>query len=192
MSIAINKSVTNVVATAGVWTLTLSDVDGILLGMKGDVDGFMTNSWNVANVTVTAVNTTAKTVTYSHGNSTVASQAADANFHLTIDWIDSAYVEELLGFDVPASDAAFLEECVQSAQDWAYRKRAEAGYNPHPGYAGGADVRQGTGLYAVNLYRERGTSGDSMPGYEAYGQFDRPVNLGRILQLLGVGRPAVG
>lgn len=192
MSIALNKAVSHVVATAGVWTLTLSDVDGILVGMKGNVDGFMTASWNTANVTITAVNTTNLTVTYSHGNTTVQSQDADANFHLSISWIDTAYVESLLGFTVSVSDQTFLDECLQSAQDWAYRKRAEAGYNPHPGYAAGADVRQGTGLYAVNLYRERGTAGDSMPGYEAYGQYDRPVNLGRILQLLGVGRPQIG
>lgn len=192
MSIAINKSVTNVVATAGAWTLTLSDVEGILVGMKGDVDGFTTSSWNKSNVTVTAVNSTTKTIQYTHGNTTVTSQTASANFHLQIKWIDAAYVETLLGYVPTGDDLTMLEECVQGAQDWAYRKRAEAGYNPHPGYAGGADIRMGTGLYAVNLYRERGTSGDSMPGYEAYGQFDRPVNLGRILQLLGVGRPQVG
>lgn len=188
MAIALNKSVSNIVATAGAYTLTLSDVEGILVGMKADVSGFMTGAWNVAGVTVTAVNSTTKTVQYSHGNATIPSQTADANFHLQIQWINAAYVATMLGFTPTGADATYLEECVQSSQDYCYRRRAEAGYNPHPGYPAGNDVKQGTGLYAMALYRERGSSGDTYAAYDSMGQFERPVTMSRILQLLGCGR----
>jgi len=191
VAIAINKDITNVVAVAGAYTLTLSDVDGILIGAKADIEGFPTQAWNVANVTITAVDETNKTVSYSHGNATIPSQEADANFHLSISWISVEYVEDMLGFVPTGDDLVFLDECVEAAEDWAYRKRAEAGYNPHPGYAGGADVRLGTGLYAMSLYRERGAA-EGFASYETMGIVPQVSGgLGRIMQLLGCGRPQV-
>ena len=190
MAIKINKDITNVAATAGVWTLTLSDVDGILLGMKADVDGFTTAAWNVANVTITAIDTTAKTVQYSHSNTTVASQAADANFHLSITWISTDYVADMLGFTPTGDDLVYLDEAVEAAEDWAYRKRAEAGYDPHPGYAGGADIRLGTGLYAMALCRERG-SVDSFASFQDMTITAAPGTMGQIMRLLGINRSQV-
>jgi hypothetical protein len=190
MSIAINKTIVKASAVAGLWTLTLSDVDGILIGAKGDVDGFLTKSYNHQNITVTAVDTTLKTIKYQTGNATVAEFAPDANFHLTITWIDNAYVEDMLGFSPTGSDLDYLTECVNSAQDWAYRKRAEAGYDPHPAYAGGADIRQGTGLMAMMLYRERG-SVDSFQSYEQMATAGPVGSIGQIMRLLGIGRATV-
>ena len=190
MSIAINKEITNISATAGVWTATLSDVEGILVGMKADVDGFQTANWNAANVTITAVNATLKTVTYSHANVTAASQAADANFHLSISWIDTDYVADMLGFTPTGDDLVYLAEAVEAAEDWAYRKRAEAGYNPHPGYSGGADIRLGTGLYAMTLYRERG-SVDSFASFQDMTITAAPGTMGQIMRLLGINRSQV-
>lgn len=190
MSIAINKEITNISATSGVWTATLSDVEGILAGMKADIDGFMTQAWNVANATITAVDTTLKTVTYSHSNTTVASQAADANLHLQIKWIDSAYVGDMLGYTPTGDDLVYLEECVQAAQDWAYKRRAAAGYNPHPGYPGGANIRMGTGLYAMGLYRERG-SVDSFASFQDMTITAVPGQMGQIMRLLGINRSQV-
>lgn len=190
MSIAINKEITNISATSGVWTATLSEVEGILIGSKVDVDGFMTQSWNTANVTITAVNTALKTVTYSHGNATVTSQTADANLHLHVTWIDAAYVEDMLGFTPTGSDLTYLEEAVQAANDWAYKRRAAAGYNPHPAYAGGANIRMGTGLYAMSLYRERG-SVDSFASFQDMTITAAPGTMGQIMRLLGINRSQV-
>lgn len=190
MSIAINKTIVKASAVSGVWTLTLSDVEGILIGSKGDVNGFMTQSYNHQNITVTAVNQTLKTITYTQGNTTLAEIEPDGNFHLTITWIDNAYVEDMLGFSPTGADLDYLTECVQSAQDWAYRKRAEAGYDPHPAYAGGADIRQGTGLYAMMLYRERG-SVDSFQSYEQMATAGPVGSIGQIMRLLGIGRATV-
>lgn len=188
--ITLDKSITKASAVSGLWSLTLSDVNGILLGAKADVGGFMTQSYNVNNVTVLSVNTTTNVVTYQHGNATVAQFAPDANFHLNVAWIDAAYVADMLGFTPTGDDLAYLEECVESAQDWAYRRRAEAGWNPHPGYPGGADIRLGTGLYAMGLYRERG-SVDSFQSYEVMATAGPVGNIGQIMRLLGIGRAQV-
>jgi hypothetical protein len=45
-------------------------------------------------------------------------------------------------------------------------------------------------MYAALLYRERG-SADSFASFDSMGTFPVPSALGRILQLLGVGRPQV-
>ena len=187
-NITLNKSITSASAVSGLWSLTLSDVNGILEGMKAEVSGFMTAAYNVASVTVLSVNTTTKVVTYQHANTTVSAFSPDANFHLQVSWIDNAYVIDMLGFTPTGDDLDYLTADVDAANDFAFRKRKEAGYDPHPAYPAGSDVRLGTGLYAMLLYRERGTSGDQYAGYTGMGQFDRPVSLGRVMQLLGCGR----
>ena len=190
MAIAINKTITNIAAVAGTVTATLSDVEGIIVGMKADIDGFPTANWNEANATITAVDATLKTVTYQDDNLNIPSQACDANFHLSISWIDAAYVADMLGFTPTGDDLVYLEECVEAAEDWAYRKRVEGGYDPHPGYPGGADIRLGTGLYAMGLYRERG-SVDSFQSYEQMATAGATGSMGQIMRLLGVGRATV-
>ena len=191
MSISLNKAVTHIVSTSGTCVLTLSDVDGILIGSTVDVQGFMTQSWNALNASVTAVDTTNLTITIHNDNLTITAQDCVANVHLHVHWVDNAYVETMIGFTPTGDELAYLTADVDAANDWAYRKRAEAGYNPHPGYCDGHDVKMGTGLYAMMLYRERGTSGDNYASYGSMGQFERPVSLGRIMQLLGCGRAQV-
>ena len=189
-NIALNKTIEKASAVSGLWSLTLSDVNGILLGAKADIGGFMTAAYNVNNVVILSVNTTTKVVTYQHANATVAEFAPDANFHLNINWIDAAYVADMLGFTPTGDDLVYLEECVEAAQDWAYRKRVEGGYDPHPGYPGGSDIRLGTGLYAMGLYRERG-SVDSFQSYEQMATAGATGSMGQIMRLLGVGRATV-
>lgn len=192
MAISLNKDITNVVATSGVWTLTLSDVDGAQVGMKADVGGMPTAAWNVMGVTITAVNTTLKTVSYSHGNFTVTSQAiTTAVFHIETSWCDTAYVEVCLGYQPTGDDATYLDACVDAANDFAFIRRAEAGYDDHPNIAAGSNVRLGTALYAVALYRERG-SVDSFQSFQ-----DTPTpgvfgTMGQINKLLGIPRMAIG
>ncbi len=63
-NITLNKTIEKASAVSGLWSLTLSDVNGILLGMRAEITGFMTAAYNVANITVLSVNTTTKVVTY--------------------------------------------------------------------------------------------------------------------------------
>lgn len=190
-TIQMNKSITNVVAVAGAWTLTLSDVDGILVGMNIDVQGLPTPSWNQLNQEVTAVNTTNLTVSYTHANTTVTSQAVTVGIvHLECNWIDVAYVEVLLGYTPTGGDLTYLTTCTDAANDWAFLRRQEAGYVDQPGAAPGSNVKLGTGLYALALYRERG-SVDSFNSFS-----DTPVSptfgtMGQINKLLGIPRSAI-
>lgn len=188
----LTKEVSNVTATSGTWTLTLSDVDGIIAGMRFAVGGFTTANWNVANDTVDSVNQTNKTVTYSNGNATVASQAAWAQFFLRCIWISLEELEAALGYEFDAGDTAWAQAQVDAACDWAYRTRQNSGYEDHPNYAPGYDVKQGVILYASQLVKQRGA-------VDGYASFDAQAfnvapgqSYAQILQLLGCKRPQVG
>jgi hypothetical protein len=107
-------------------------------------------------------------------------------------WITNANVTEWLGIAVAtANDTAFITKCVSAANAFAYRRRQESGYlTDELTVSPGGDVTLGTIMYAALLYRERG-SADSFASFDSMGTFPVPSALGRILQLLGVGRPQV-
>lgn len=107
-------------------------------------------------------------------------------------WINNGNVTEWLGIAVAtANDTAFITKCVSAANAFAYRRRQESGYlTDELTVSPGGDVTLGTIMYAALLYRERG-SADSFASFDSMGTFPVPSALGRILQLLGVGRPQV-
>lgn len=190
--IALDKTVTNVAATSGLFTLTLSDTNGILIGSRIDVGGFNTASWNTMNEEVTAVNHTAKTIQYTHGNFTVPSQETWAQVHVEVTWITTADVENWLGFTTAGADATFLATCTDAANDrcWQYRSRAR--YKDHPNVSPSSDVRLGTIMYAAQLYKQRGAV-DGFASFDQQGFAVAPgQSLGQILALLGCKRPGVG
>ena len=110
----------------------------------------------------------------------------------TCTWVTSAMVEEWLGIGTAtANDTAFITKCVSAANAFAYRRRVESGYGQDSlTTSPGGDVTLGTIMYAALLYRERG-SADSFASFDSMGVTPVPSALGRILQLLGVGRPQV-
>jgi len=190
--IDINKDITAIVATSGVFVATLSDVDGAQVSMKVDIGGLPTPAWNVMAATITAVNTTLKTITWSHGNFTFASQTITTGVaHLEVTWCSVEDVEVMLGFTPDGDDLTYLTTCVDAANDWAFLRRQKAGYVDHPNIAGGSNVKLGTALYAMALYREKG-SVDSFASFT-----DTPVvgavmgSMGQIKKLLGVDRAQV-
>jgi hypothetical protein len=107
-------------------------------------------------------------------------------------WVTNADVESWLGIAVAsANDTAFITKCVSAANAFAYRRRQESGYlTDELTISPGGDCTLGTIMYAALLYRERG-SADSFASFDAMGTIPVPSALGRILQLLGVGRPQV-
>lgn len=190
--INLNKDITAIVATSGVFVATLSDVDGAQESMKVDIGGLPTAAWNVMGATITAVNTTTKTITYSHGNFTFTSQTITTGVaHIEVNWVDVAYVETLIGYTTSGDDLTYLETCVDAANDWAFIRRQKSGYVDHPNIAGGSNVRLGTGLYALALFREKG-SVDSFATFT-----DTPLvgqmagSMGQIRKLLGIDRAQV-
>lgn len=190
--IAIDKTVTSITATAGVFTLTLDDVNGILVGSKVDIGGLPTAAWNTLNEEVTAVNATNKTIQYTHGNFTIAPTDVWGQVHIETTWATATDVELWLGFDATGNDQTFLDICVDAANDRCWYYRARAGYQDHPNVSPGSDVKTAVIMYAAQLFRQRGA-------IDSYASFDQQAfgaipgqTLGIILQLLGCKRPQVG
>lgn len=189
--IVIDKTVTNIVATAGVFTLTLDDVNGVLVGSRVDVGGLPTPAWNTANVQITAVNPTLKTITYSHGNFTIVSTAVWGQVHIQTTWAAVEDVELFLGFDATGDELTFLTACTVAANDRCWYFRARAGYKDHPNVAPGTDAKQAVVMYAASLYRQRGAV-DSFASFDAMAVGAVPgATLGIVLQLLGCKRAQV-
>ena len=113
-------------------------------------------------------------------------------YSTTCTWITNSDVTEWLGIDsATANDTAFITTCVSAANAWCYRRRASAGYFDSLSTVPDGSVKLGTVMYGATLYRERG----SVDGYASFDQMGttQPIaSYGRILQLLGVGRPQVG
>jgi hypothetical protein len=113
-------------------------------------------------------------------------------YSTTCTWIDADDIIEWLGIDsATANDTAFIATCVSAANAWCYRRRASAGYFDSLSTVPDGSVKLGTVMYGATLYRERG----SVDGYASFDQMGttQPIaSYGRILQLLGVGRPQVG
>lgn len=113
-------------------------------------------------------------------------------YSTTCTWITNSDVTAWLGIDsATANDTAFITTCVSAANAWCYRRRASAGYFDSLSTVPDGSVKLGTVMYGATLYRERG----SVDGYASFDQMGttQPIaSYGRILQLLGVGRPQVG
>ena len=133
-------------------------------------------------------------IIYANTGSAVVYDTAVGTVTYTVSptWTTSALVLSWLGIDVAtANDTAFVTKCVNASNAWCFRKRREAGYTDSPSTVPSADVELGATMYAATLYRERGTSGDSYGAFSSMGQFQQPVSLSRIMQLLGCGRAQV-
>lgn len=189
--IVINKDVTNIEATAGVFTLTLSEVNGIQVGSRVDIGGLPTAAWNTLNEEVTAVNDTNKTIQYTHGNFTIASQEVWGQVHVETTWATVADVEDYLGFTAAGSDLDYLNICVDAANDKAWYWRAAAGYQDHPNVSPGSNAKLAVILLAGMLYRQKG----SVDGFQSYQDMSITAstgNYGEVKKLLGVNRAQVG
>ena len=190
--IVLDKTVESITATSGVFTLTLSDVNGIMAGSIVDVGGLPTASWNSLNQAVTSVDSTAKTITYTKGNFTIASQTVCGQVHLETTWASSTDVEIWLGFDATGDDQTFLDTCTDAANDRCWQYRARAGYQDHPNVSPSSDCKLAVIMYAAQLFRLRG----AVDGYASFDQQSFGAvpgqSLGQILALLGCKRPQVG
>jgi hypothetical protein len=190
---AYTANVTTAVGVAGVCTLTLdvADLDDYFVGDKVRVNG-INNNFNGVH-TLTAVNTTLFTVTFSKGNVTqTLTGLRGAEIEVLPQWTSSAEVLVWLGIDVAtANDTAFIEDCVDASNEWCWRKRQEGGYTTdRTTFPPSADVVLGATMYAATLYRERG-SVDSFASFDTMGVTTPVASLGRIMALLGCGRAQV-
>ena len=106
-------------------------------------------------------------------------------------WVTISDVMSWLGISVAtANDTQFVGACTEAANAFAFRRRKAAGYFDSLGTAPGADVKQGTILYAGSLYRERG----SVDSYASFTDLGSPTpigSMGQIMRLLGINRAQV-
>ena len=110
---------------------------------------------------------------------------------MAVTWATVEDVTDALGAPVSAADDAHLLRCVAAANAFGYRRRRQAGYVDTEDVAPGDDALLGVIVYAVALFKERG-SVDSFTSFEAFSAGAVPVStFGQVLRLLGVGRPAV-
>lgn len=106
-------------------------------------------------------------------------------------WITPEDVVVALGGATP-SDDAWLIQVTSAANDFAYERRNKAGYRHDVAEQAPNDrVKTGTTLYAVSLFRERG----SVDSFASFDEFATgvlpPATFGQVNRLLGIPRPAV-
>lgn len=105
-------------------------------------------------------------------------------------WITGQDLATYLGLTY-ASDSAFFTQCAAAASHFCYRRRLEAGYlQDSPGTAPSEDVKAGTLMVGMAIYRQRG----SMDTFASFSDMGAPQVYGLApfaKQLLGIPRPAV-
>ena len=125
---------------------------------------------------------------------TRAPAAATITFTPTCSWVSIADVEDWLGFTVtnPSSDYDLLNMAVGAGNQFAWRRRQEAGYFDSLTTVPSTDVKLGTVMYCGYLYRMRGSASES---YAAYDPLATSGPIGgsfvEVLRLLGINRPQV-
>jgi hypothetical protein len=184
MSIA----VTAVEVTDNVATLTVASVTGLVVGETVQVYNSGYSKLD-GDHQITFVGTT--TIKYPVNRADLAFTAVNAILLEQPTWITNADVETFLGIAAATvNDTAYITSCVAAANSFAFRRRNEVGYSDSPVVAPNNAAKLGTTLYAASLYRERG-SVDSFQSFDAMSMPQPSLTMGRILQLLGVGRPQV-
>jgi len=109
----------------------------------------------------------------------------------TCTWVSANDIADwLYGTQAQASDVTFLTICASSASQFAFRRRAEAGYTDSLTTVPSQDVKLGAIMYGGALYRQRGSI-DQFASFDAMGSTS-VVGLSPIIkQLLGIDRPQV-
>lgn len=180
--------------TAGVISLVLDRVDGLEVG--GCVFIYRTGQPRIdGRRQLATIDDETVTVTADGpgGPAIAPFDPPNASLVPLVTWVEPDDVALYLGLDfAPESDdLAYLEAVTNAANDWAYRRRQQAGYTDSRCIIPNPSAKTGTVLYAGALWRERGSI-DSFQSFQ-----DQPLvapigSMGQILRLLGVGRPAIG
>jgi hypothetical protein len=185
--------------TDDVITLTVATLGGLRAGDTVTVAGVNTDAQPhfdgtktlTGAITTTVDDVTTYTVTYAKNHPTdIPEFDCDGRLTPVCTWVDSAQVEGFLGVS-PASeeDEAFLDSSVEAGNDWAYRRRAAAGYDDWYSVVPNHSAQLGTVLYAASLYRQRG-SVDSFASFQDMAAIAPIGSNFEILKLLGINKPA--
>jgi len=123
-----------------------------------------------------------------------APAVATVTFTPTSSWVSVADVEDWLGFTVtnPSSDYDLLVMAVAAGNQFAWRRRQEAGYFDSLSTVPSGDVKLGTIIYCGYLYRQRGSATENYAAYDPLAT-SGPVggSFIEVLRLLGINRPQI-
>ena len=169
-------------------TLTLDTVAGLAVGEHVRV-------YNVGNQidgahTLTGVDAVDDKVTFHDNGDTFAELVVDGVLVDVVTWIGPEDVEVYVGQVSDPDDVAWLDVCVEAANEWSFDRRRTAGYLDNPTVTPGGRVHAGVVMLAAQFFREKG----SAVGYATYDtmQMTPPVNKrAEIMSLLGIGKAKV-
>jgi hypothetical protein len=117
--------------------------------------------------------------------------AGTITYTVTCTWITAANIEDWLGIGTASAlDTAFLTTCASAANQFAFRRRYEAGYFDSATTSPSGDVTLGTIMLGGAYYRARG----SIDTFASFNEMGTAPTVGlspMIKQLLGIDRPQV-
>jgi hypothetical protein len=177
--------------TDDVATFTVTDTGRLRVGAVVHIDG-LGHPYDGQNREILTVDAETLTITVEINHNTDVAEADVAGV-LTVPvlWAADTDVIEFLGVaPATANDDAWLARCVDAANDWAYDRRADAGYYDYAHVPPSPRVTEGVILKAAELYRSRG----SVDGFQSFQALDgvAPISsAAEILRMLGVNKPRV-
>jgi hypothetical protein len=110
----------------------------------------------------------------------------------TCTWVTAAQLVTYLGVQItnPSDDYTLITQAVSAGNDFAYRRRQEAGYIDSLTTSPGGDATLGTLMYCAALWRSRGSLENTFASFDGMGTAPQQSLTPIVKQLLGIDRPA--
>ena len=123
----------------------------------------------------------------------VAIYTGTVTFTPTCTWVTAANLVTYLGVSItnPSDDYTLITQAVSAGNQFASRRRSEAGYNDSLTTSPSGDVTLGTIMYCAALWRSRGSLENVFASFDNMGSAPQQSMTPIVKQLLGIDRPAV-
>ena len=110
----------------------------------------------------------------------------------TCSWVTGAQLVTYLGVQItdPSDDFTLITQAVSAGNNFAYRRRQEAGYIDSLTTSPGGDATLGTLMYCAALWRSRGSLENTFASFDGMGTAPQQSLTPIVKQLLGIDRPA--
>ena len=133
-------------------------------------------------------------VLYAKTASNVERTAASGSitYTQTCSWVTAAQLVTYLGVQItdPSDDYTLITQAVSAGNNFAYRRRQEAGYIDSLTTSPGGDATLGTLMYCAALWRSRGSLENTFASFDGMGAAPQQSLTPIVKQLLGIDRPA--
>ena len=110
----------------------------------------------------------------------------------TCTWVTAAQLVTYLGVQItdPSDDYTLITQSASAGNNFAYRRRQEAGYIDSLTTSPGGDATLGTLMYCAALWRSRGSLENTFASFDGMGTAPQQSLTPIVKQLLGIDRPA--